>query len=472
MKAVADAIDASLIPNGLMNQVLPWGVHKPHILKLRGGGSDEPSQDDRRSKRGSRKKSKRRNKEQLDHEKDQRHRRSKQSSSDSGDTDSNKQAVNPVVDEILQEEDYYRLLGLTSKQSTTAAIKKAYRRRAVQTHPDKTGGDRRAFDKVAKAYEVLADPEKKSIYDRFGKKGVDQNNHMGASGAEDLFRSFFSGGPAGPPSRNRTAKYKLEVTLEDMYEGLERNVHVAPAQNPFQRRSMDSRKVSVSVPRGALSGQRIVVPGAMDFDANATPGDVVFIVEQQPHPIYTRKGHDLAIRLEIRWQEALCGVKREVPHLNGKPLRIRSGGGHILTTGEVHVLQGHGMPKDPQATEFGDLYIQYDVVTPSVSHAGSLSDEEKKQFASLLDKLEGRTAKSETDSEDEKTTWHVLKEGRLSDFGVASGKPEVGEFSDDYYQQSNTRQFFYSSHSGSNPFFGTRQGPMYQDDENVQCQQM
>ena len=114
----------------------------------------------------------------------------------------NNKEADTIVQEILQaKNDYYAVLGLTrtinhkkrhskhqspthnvpSPTPTEQEITKAYRKRALQTHPDKTGGDRSAFDLVAKAYEVLGDPQQRAIYDRYGVEGL-ESGLAGAGG--------------------------------------------------------------------------------------------------------------------------------------------------------------------------------------------------------------------------------------------------------------------------------------------------
>src|SRR5215213_10753657 len=112
----------------------------------------------------------------------------------------------------MSKRDYYEILGV-AKGSSSDEIKKAYRKVAMQYHPDRNPGDKSAeekFKEAAEAYEVLSDADKKSQYDRFGHAGV-SGNGRGAHGpnmedifsnfgdifGEDVFGSFFGGGSRG-----------------------------------------------------------------------------------------------------------------------------------------------------------------------------------------------------------------------------------------------------------------------------------
>ena len=93
-------------------------------------------------------------------------------------------------------EDYYKILGV-SRTASPAQIKRAYRKLAVELHPDKNSGDPDATDKFASvnnAYEVLSDSDKRSIYDRYGEEGLKQQGGGGGQrGGDpfDIFNSFF-----------------------------------------------------------------------------------------------------------------------------------------------------------------------------------------------------------------------------------------------------------------------------------------
>lgn len=376
----------------------------------------------------------------------------------------------PLLEELIKEQDYYAILGV-AKTASEAEIKKAYRRRAVQTHPDKTGGDRRAFDKVSEAYDVLSDDEKRQVYTRHGKRGLDANHNAGmgrsAGSAEDLFRQFFGQSQQQRRApRNRTVRYQLEVSLEDLYQGLTRPILV---EQPHGR-----KKVQIHVPKGTSSGESITLSGEQDYAPEEVPGDLIFILQQRPHAHLTRKGHDLAMELTISLQDAICGVEHEMTHLDGRKLVIQSARNENDTSswiqsGHVQVLKGEGMPKRDNPSEFGDLYIRFTVEMPKASSADRLTNDEREQLGELLGKLEGNKRKNHKSSSSDATKRVVMEEALLSDFGHKSGpfRPQTERPQPSSFHWSSVGGFG----GGGHPFFG---GPSDQDDDgsNVQCPQM
>ncbi len=131
--------------------------------------------------------------------------------------------------------DYYALLGVRPG-ATEDEIKRAYRRRARELHPDSTGGDSAAeadFKEVTRAYEVLRDPERRARYDRYGPDGVDAPPTMADSffggGLGDIFDAFFGGATAGRragPVRGADAEVVLELDLREVVFGAQRQVTV------------------------------------------------------------------------------------------------------------------------------------------------------------------------------------------------------------------------------------------------------
>ena len=151
----------------------------------------------------------------------------------------------------MSKRDYYEVLGV-AKAASQDEIKKAYRKVAMQFHPDRNPGDKSAeekFKEAAEAYEVLSDADKRAQYDRFGHAGVSGNGRGGFSGAsnmddifsqfgdifgEDIFGNFFGGGGrqgrggGGRPrgSRGSNLRIKLKLNYEEIAKGVTKNIKV------------------------------------------------------------------------------------------------------------------------------------------------------------------------------------------------------------------------------------------------------
>lgn len=289
-------------------------------------------------------------------------------------------------------DDYYELLGV-SKTATLKQIQKAYRRKAVQYHPDKTNGDRTMFDHISAAYDVLSDEKKRATYDRFGKRGVENpgGSPFSNAGAADIFSSFFGPGFSSSSGsfraqqqqmRNRNVRYQLEVTLEDLYKGSTRRVTISKLSS-----SESKKELEIVIERGMKDGQSIVLSGENDAIPNATPGNIIFLITQARHAVFTRKNNDLAMVVTISLKESLCGKlndNRTFTHLDGRTVVLQltdnedSTHSSIIQNGEFRVLKGEGMPVRGRSGLFGDLYVQFRVQIPS-----SRSDNKHQQHARL-----------------------------------------------------------------------------------------
>lgn len=146
----------------------------------------------------------------------------------------------------MAKKDYYDLLGL-SKDASEAEIKKAFRKKARQYHPDvnKDSGAQDKFKEVNEAYEVLGDGQKKAQYDRFGHSGMgnagagqgagfggfDFGGGQGFGGFEDIFETFFGGSSSrgrrsSGPARGDDLRYDMKITLEEALKGVEKDVSI------------------------------------------------------------------------------------------------------------------------------------------------------------------------------------------------------------------------------------------------------
>ncbi|MDO8968228.1 molecular chaperone DnaJ [Algoriphagus sp.] len=143
----------------------------------------------------------------------------------------------------MAKRDYYEILGVT-KSASAEEIKKAYRKLAIQYHPDKNPDNPEAEDKfkeAAEAYEVLSNADKKARYDQFGHQGLGGNGGYGGAGMnmEDIFSqfgdifggggfgSFFSGGGGGRRTKKGTnLRVKLKLNLQEIANGVEKKIKV------------------------------------------------------------------------------------------------------------------------------------------------------------------------------------------------------------------------------------------------------
>ncbi|NTU76844.1 MAG: molecular chaperone DnaJ [Alphaproteobacteria bacterium] len=147
----------------------------------------------------------------------------------------------------MSKHDYYELLGV-SKTASQDELKKAYRKMAMQHHPDKHGGHHKEaeakFKEINEAYDVLRDEQKRAAYDRFGHAAFEQGNGGGAgfggfdfsAGFGDIFEEMFGeilGGGGRRGSRQQTSprgadlRYDLTVTLEEAFNGAEKNIKIS-----------------------------------------------------------------------------------------------------------------------------------------------------------------------------------------------------------------------------------------------------
>ena len=109
-----------------------------------------------------------------------------------------------------------------SKKASQDEIRKAFRKLALKEHPDK-GGDPEKFKDISTAYEVLSNPEKRDVYDKYGEEGVNQGGGGGAGGMSDIFEMFsgMGGGRQKPsgPKKGKPVLHQVKATLEDLYNG-------------------------------------------------------------------------------------------------------------------------------------------------------------------------------------------------------------------------------------------------------------
>lgn len=192
----------------------------------------------------------------------------------------------------MEKQDLYEILGV-AKNAEPDAIKKAYRKMAMQYHPDKNPGNKEAeekFKEAAYAYEILSSPEKRAKYDRFGHAAFSQGAGAGARGfqdVDDIFASFsdifgdFFGGMGGPsargrgrrsngPARGADLRYICEIDLRDVMNGAEREIEFATEESCKECNGSGATKGSEVETCGTCGGAGQVITSQGFFSVAAT----------------------------------------------------------------------------------------------------------------------------------------------------------------------------------------------------------
>ncbi|MGQ0553468.1 MAG: molecular chaperone DnaJ [Planctomycetota bacterium] len=157
--------------------------------------------------------------------------------------------------------DFYEILGV-ARGASDAELKKAYRKLALQHHPDRNKGDAEAaerFKEGSEAYEVLSDPEKRRVYDQYGHDGLRGRGFPsggadprdifeqfaraagGSGGLGDLFESFF-GGARGGPQQGSHLRVGVRIPLKDAYHGCERKLNISRHEHCAECRGTGAAK--------------------------------------------------------------------------------------------------------------------------------------------------------------------------------------------------------------------------------------
>ena len=328
----------------------------------------------------------------------------------------------------MSKRDYYEVLGL-DRSATPDLIKKAYRKLALQHHPDRNPGDATAeekFKEATEAYEVLRDTEKRAAYDQYGHAGVSGRpgqegfgygtefdlsdalrafmRDFGGFGFGDIFGASQRQDTRGRQRSGRDLQVRLKLTLEEITEGVEKQIKVnslvacdacggsggrpgsratvcdacgGSGQTRNVQRSIfgqfvsvtecgrcrgegkiisqpcescrgtgtvrGSEKINVKIPAGVSSGNYITIAGAGDAGERGGPkGSLYVIIEEIPHGFFERHGNDVLMDLPLTVSQLALGTKIEVPTLTEQVLlKIPPG----TPSHKVFRLKGKGIPR-------------------------------------------------------------------------------------------------------------------------------
>lgn len=357
----------------------------------------------------------------------------------------------------MAKRDYYEVLGV-AKTATVEEIKKAYRKKAIQFHPDKNPGNKEAeekFKEAAEAYDVLSDSTKRQRYDQFGHAGVGGASSGGGFGGmsmEDIFSQFgdifgghfggfsgfggFGGGGGRRVNRGSDLRVKVKLTLKEIATGVEKKIKVKKyvscshcqgtgadgsdghstcstckgsgivtriantilgqmqtqttcptcggegkiitkkcAECNGEGVVRDEEIITINIPAGVAEGMQLSMSGKGNAARHGgINGDLLILVEEEPHPELIRDENDLLYNLLLSVPTAAMGGTVEVPTIDGRAkVKIDPG----TQPGKVLRLRNKGLPSI-NSYGTGDLLVNVSIYIPE-----TLSADEKKVMESL-----------------------------------------------------------------------------------------
>jgi curved DNA-binding protein len=263
---------------------------------------------------------------------------------------------------------HYETLGV-SESASQDEIKKAFRKLAMQHHPDKNPGDKAAetkFKEINEAYDTLSNTTKRQEYDArrnfsggFGPQGFSFG--MGPGSLDDIINQFF--GQHGfahanrQAQRNRDVTLNLNISLEDAYLG--KNIPVK--YNTPSGRNVD---LSVAIPAGVEHGVRIRYQGQGDHaNTSFPPGDLLIQILINDHKTFDRHGHDLHTKMKVNALNAIVGTKERLTCIDGQQIELTIPAG--TQNGTFFRVPQKGMPIRNQNTSKGDLFIHVEITIPT-----------------------------------------------------------------------------------------------------------
>lgn len=316
---------------------------------------------------------------------------------------------------------YYDCLGI-SKTASQDEIKKAFRKKSLQCHPDKPNGDAEKFKKINEAYQTLSDKQKKRIYDmqqngRFphhkpghpNRQGNGFNNMYGSPNMDDVMSMFFQNGfqptfntngtnNTNQPKHNPAQRFKVfynnkpilqkppiivqqvTITLEQSYNGgvvpLEINRWIVTDNV----KTNEKENIYVKFPKGIDNNEMILIKDKghnYNNSQQGITGDVKIIFNVKNDTVFIRKGVDLIYNKTITLKEALTGLEMNIDHINGKKYKVDTVNNFCIINNNSNTsLPNLGMTRENVT---GKLVINFKVEFPK-----TISDETREKLKECL----------------------------------------------------------------------------------------
>jgi DnaJ-class molecular chaperone len=256
--------------------------------------------------------------------------------------------------------DLYNTLGV-NKNASDRDIKTAYKKKAMEHHPDK-GGNADKFAEISNAYDTLKDPQKRAFYDHTGSTDQRQHQQRGPFGFEDIFSQVFR--QQRQPQRPPEARISIAIDLADSIRGGKRILGV---QTP-----LGTSNVEIDMPKGIVHGENVRY-------SKAAPGglDLIVSFRIRAHPEWQRNGMDMHTEISADFWKLIVGGNLSVTDILGKNYDItippRTNPGSVMRLGQCGVERDRHNP--------GDIFVKLKATMPR-----EIPEELIKQISSLVNK--------------------------------------------------------------------------------------
>jgi len=321
------------------------------------------------------------------------------------------------ISKEIENEEYYDYLDI-EKSASQKDIKVAYRKLAMKYHPDKNKNNPNAeekFKQISEAYEILSDPEKKNLYDKYGKEGL-ENSQNGGANPHDIFNMFFGGNrPQNTKKKNYNIHKEIDLTLEQIFSGcsidltIEKQIlvdkdnfksfngaeictdckgngirtgfqQIGPGMVRQVQMKCDTclgrgwilkpgikikninENFKVEIKSGIQEGEKIVLQnsGNQNPIKSSECGDLIIIIKEKPHKYFIRKGLDLIYNHKLNIFQALHGSTFYLENLKNEMLKITNQ--KIITPESKNIIKNEGMIDN--YGNIGNIIILYTLEYP------------------------------------------------------------------------------------------------------------